>query len=103
MLADAGLDKELFMSKLDSSQVDTGFTLVLSRKQLDLFVHVMKKLAKAGYTAWEFAGKGSRETLSDELLLLLEDGRTEYCIKVIEALTGTFESFDVRFLCIYQC
>ncbi|KAG0563918.1 hypothetical protein KC19_8G069400 [Ceratodon purpureus] len=87
MLADAGLDKEIFTSKLDSSQLDAGLTLLLSRKQLDLFVHVMKKLTKAGYTAWEFAGKGSREVLTDELLLLLESGRTEYCVKVIESLT----------------
>lgn len=95
MLADAGLDKEVFTSKLDSSQLDAGFTLILSRQQLDLFVHVMKKLTKAGYTAWEFAGKGPREVLSDELLLVLEAGRTEYCVKVIESLTGTLETLLV--------
>jgi hypothetical protein len=102
MLADAGLDRELFTSKLDSSQLDAGFALLLSHKQLDLFVHVLKKLTKAGYTAWEFAGKGPREVLSDELLLLLEAGRTEYCVKIIESLTGTFERLSGVRLCIYQ-
>lgn len=87
MLADAGLDRELFTSKLDSSQLDAGFTLILSRKQLDLFVNVMKKLTLAGYTAWEFAGKGPREILSTELLLLLEAGRIEHCVKITESLS----------------
>lgn len=90
MLADAGLDKELFTSKLDSSQLDAGFTLILSRKQLDLFVNVMKKLTRAGYTAWEFVGKGPCELLSDELLLFLEAGQIEHCVKIIESLSGTY-------------
>ncbi|XP_024359813.1 pentatricopeptide repeat-containing protein At5g02830, chloroplastic isoform X2 [Physcomitrium patens] len=87
MLADAGLDKESFTSKLDFAQVDAGLTLLLSRNKLDTFVSVMKNLTKAGYTAWQFAGKRSREILSDELLLLLETGRTEYCVKIVESLS----------------
>lgn len=100
MLADSGLDdKELFTSKLDSSQLDAGFTLILSRQQLDVFVTVMKKLTKSGFVAWEFAGRGPREILSNELLLLLEARRIEYCIKIIESLAGISEKpYHVKFL-----
>lgn len=98
MLAEAGLDRELFASKLDYSQLDAGFTLILSRKQLDLFVDVMKKLTRAGYTAWEFVGKGPRELLTDELLLILNDGRTEHCIKIIESLSGIMHLYHITFL-----
>jgi len=105
MLADAGLDRELFTTKLDSSQLDGGFSLILSRKQLDLFVNVMKKLTKAGYTAWEFVGKSPREVLSGELLLLLEAGRIEHCVKIIESLSGIyFRSYsEVEFLVSAKC
>lgn len=89
MLADAGIDKELFTYKLDTAQLNIGFRLLLSRQQLDLFVSILRNLTKAGYTAPNFVQKSTLDLLADELLSLVKAGRTEFCVELVEYLTGT--------------
>ncbi|XP_024360773.1 pentatricopeptide repeat-containing protein At5g02830, chloroplastic [Physcomitrium patens] len=94
MLADAGIDKELFTYKLDTAQLNIGFRLLLSRQQLDLFVSILRNLTKAGYTAPNFVQKSTLDLLADELLSLVKAGRTEFCVELVEYLTES--GFFVR-------
>lgn len=88
MLAAEGINKEIFLGCLDSTQVNAGLCILLVGGNLDKFVTLMEELTKAGYEAWRFAGKGSRELLVNELSELVANGNTEQCVKHIKSLSG---------------
>ncbi|KAL3694877.1 hypothetical protein R1sor_008528 [Riccia sorocarpa] len=88
ILADAGLNRQNFVSSVSLEHVHSACSALLEKGELDSFVAFMKKLYAAGFCVSRFVGNAAMGLLCRECNQLLVRGDVDACISLLEALSG---------------